>query len=275
MSMTMKNPVNQVRMTNVAVIRLKKGGKKFEIACYKNKIMDWRNKRETNLNEVLQIDQIFTNVSKGDMAKKADLKVFGELTAEHIILEILNKGELQVSELERGDHLESLKKDIANIIVSKCVNSKDGKQFPVSIILKAMNEANCNINPTQNSKKQALDFIKDLQKVIPIERAKMRLKVSFENPPQQEKLQETLNAQHKLGDDFNIERVTEKFMELMIQPHLFREINNIVKNDKDFYNGVHVEIEDQQVAGGTEGAGAIDEDEDEHKPVAKSSKPQS
>ena len=51
----MKNPVNQVRMTNVAVIRLKKGGKRFELACYKNKIVDWRAKRETNLNEVLQI----------------------------------------------------------------------------------------------------------------------------------------------------------------------------------------------------------------------------
>ena len=67
-----------------------------------------------------------------------------------------------MSELERDDQLESLRKDIANIIVSKCVNSKDGKQFPVSIIMKAMTEANCKINPTQSSKKQALDFVKDL-----------------------------------------------------------------------------------------------------------------
>lgn len=69
-------------MTNVAVIRLKKGGKKFELACYKNKIMDWRKKQETNINEVLQIDKIFTNVSKGDIAKKSDLKVFGDLSEE-------------------------------------------------------------------------------------------------------------------------------------------------------------------------------------------------
>ena len=62
------------------------------------------------------------------------------------------------------------------------MSTKDGKQFPVSIIMKAMTEVNCKINPTQSSKKQALDFIKDLQKVIPIERARMRLKVSFDNP---------------------------------------------------------------------------------------------
>ena len=60
----------------------------------------------------------------------------------------MNKGELQVSDLEREDVLENLRKDIANIIVQKCINVKDNTQFPVSIILKAMNEVNCKINPT-------------------------------------------------------------------------------------------------------------------------------
>jgi ribosome maturation protein Sdo1 len=39
----------------------------------------------------------------------------------------LNKGELQVSELERDDQLDNLKKEIANIISQKCVNTTDGK----------------------------------------------------------------------------------------------------------------------------------------------------
>jgi ribosome maturation protein SDO1 len=33
----------QKRLTNVAVVRLKKKGKRFEVACYKNKILNWRN----------------------------------------------------------------------------------------------------------------------------------------------------------------------------------------------------------------------------------------
>ena len=36
-------PTNQIRLTNVAIVRMKKGGKRFEIACYKNKVMSWRN----------------------------------------------------------------------------------------------------------------------------------------------------------------------------------------------------------------------------------------
>lgn len=32
----------QKRLTNIAVVRLKKNGERFEIACYKNKVGDWR-----------------------------------------------------------------------------------------------------------------------------------------------------------------------------------------------------------------------------------------
>lgn len=35
-------PTNQIRLTNVCVVRMKKGGKRFEIACYKNKVVSWR-----------------------------------------------------------------------------------------------------------------------------------------------------------------------------------------------------------------------------------------
>ncbi|CAM9263623.1 unnamed protein product, partial [Hapterophycus canaliculatus] len=54
----------KVRLTNVAVVRLNKTGKRFEIACYRNKVVNWRNRVETDLDEVLQIESVFENVSK-------------------------------------------------------------------------------------------------------------------------------------------------------------------------------------------------------------------
>ncbi len=88
-------PVNQVRLTNVAVVRMKSKGEyrliiviflmcrpwqhlllflyaglRVEIACYKNKVMDWRSKAEKDLDNVVQSYTIFTNVSKGTIAKK-------------------------------------------------------------------------------------------------------------------------------------------------------------------------------------------------------------
>ena len=42
MSRRIGQPVNQVRLTNVAMVRMHKGGKRFEIACYRNKVLSWR-----------------------------------------------------------------------------------------------------------------------------------------------------------------------------------------------------------------------------------------
>ncbi len=83
--------------------------------------------------------------------------------------------------------------------------------------MKAMAEVNVKINPTQSAKKQALEFIKDLQKVIPIDRAKMRIKVIFTAPSQGSKLQEELVASaHKPGEDFIVDKDNDRFLELMI-----------------------------------------------------------
>ena len=48
-----KQPVNQKLITNMAIVRLKRQGKKFEVACYRNKVTDWRNKAEDDINQVL------------------------------------------------------------------------------------------------------------------------------------------------------------------------------------------------------------------------------
>lgn len=42
--MAIFTPSNQLKLTNVAVVKMKRGGKRFEIACYKNKVMSWRSK---------------------------------------------------------------------------------------------------------------------------------------------------------------------------------------------------------------------------------------
>lgn len=39
---TYKQPIGQKRLTNIALVRVKKYGLRFEVACYKNKVMSWR-----------------------------------------------------------------------------------------------------------------------------------------------------------------------------------------------------------------------------------------
>lgn len=126
-------PVNQVRLTNVAIVKYKGKGKiKFEIACYKNKVMNWQNSIETDLNEVLQTYSVFSNVSKGILAKKKDLiKCFNTFDEEEICRIILEKGDVQVSEKERNAAISDMYRDVVTIVVEKCVNPNSNRPYPV------------------------------------------------------------------------------------------------------------------------------------------------
>ena len=101
----------------MSIVWLKVGKKEFEIACYPNKVKDWRNRIETDIDSVLQTREVFTNVTQGKKASKKDFQeAFDEKTKDEVILEILNKGNLQVSELEWESEHSKLKVDIANKI---------------------------------------------------------------------------------------------------------------------------------------------------------------
>jgi ribosome maturation protein SDO1 len=79
-------PAGQKRLTNIAVVRFKTQGLRFEVACYRNTVVAWRNKMcaaahcrcssllltasasalrsEKDLDNVLQSTTIYSNVSK-------------------------------------------------------------------------------------------------------------------------------------------------------------------------------------------------------------------
>ncbi|KAG6010221.1 hypothetical protein E4U54_008415 [Claviceps lovelessii] len=135
-----QQPSNQIKLTNVSLVRLKKGKKRFEIACYKNKVMEWRSGIETDLDNVLQIPNVFLNVSKGQTAPREDLeKAFGKGTStDKIVLEILKKGELQVGEKERAAQLERVHNEVVGIVASKLVDPRTKRVYTSGMIEKAL-----------------------------------------------------------------------------------------------------------------------------------------
>ena len=171
-------PVNQVRLTNVAYVRLTKAGKRFEIACYRNKVLTWRSKIETDLGEVLQIDTVFTNVSKGLLASSKDLmEAFGTADQRTVCKEILDKGELQVSEQERGAQIDGIFRDVASIVTDKTINPENNRPYTISMIQNAMRQIHYSVNVSKSAKSQALDVIRKLRDVMPIARASMLLRI--------------------------------------------------------------------------------------------------
>jgi len=230
MSKIIKAPNTQKRLTNIVVVRLQKDGKRYEVACYPNKIEEWRRKIEIDIDEVLQRLVVFTNVSKGQLANKDDLlESFGTKDQLKVCKIILDQGQLQVSEKERKQDIDKFFKDVASLIVEKCINSETKQAFPVGVIENAMRESHVSVNPHQSAKQQALKIIPILQEKsrLPIERAKMRLQLTTSK----DKMVEVLA---KLRDDIEIQSQTERELEsvvlVLIEPKKYREVDSAVKD---------------------------------------------
>ncbi len=135
--------------------------------------------REKDLDEVLQISNVFVNVSKGEVAKSGDLKKsFGtddrntiarevclsplppksspERPSTYIFFgaQILGKGEVQVGDKEREHDIAALRREIATLVAEKCVDPATRAPYSVSIIEKAMSEAGYSVRANKNAKSQ-------------------------------------------------------------------------------------------------------------------------
>ncbi|TFL06232.1 Shwachman-Bodian-diamond syndrome protein [Pterulicium gracile] len=248
--MPINQPSNQIKLTNVSIVKLKKGGKRFEIACYKNKVQEWRNKvyaqlfnlpagqytelrfRTTDLDEVLQISNVFVNVSKGEVAKTNELKkAFNTTDVNTVVLEILAKGELQVGDKEREHDLTALRKELATLISEKCVDPATNRPYAVSMIDKAMTEAGFSLKADKSAKSQVNEGLRAIQEKtkLQIQRARMRIKVSAPKEDG-ERIRESIS---KLADSVVSENNGAETWEitLLIDPAQFQEINKILQKE--------------------------------------------
>lgn len=186
------------------------GKKRFELACYKNKLLEYRSGAEKDLDNVLQVPTVFLSVSKAQTAPSAELaKAFGTGTPrEEILQEILRKGEVQVGERERKDILERVEKEVLDIVSGRLVDPSTKRVYTSGMIHKALDqltsasgqqqtqasgEANgegedsqpkkplwTGVSANRSAKSQALDAMKALiaWQPIPVMRARMRLRVT-------------------------------------------------------------------------------------------------
>eukprot|EP01095_Lingulamoeba_sp_RSL-Kostka_P002166 TRINITY_DN13056_c0_g1_i1.p1 TRINITY_DN13056_c0_g1~~TRINITY_DN13056_c0_g1_i1.p1 ORF type:complete len:258 (+),score=72.01 TRINITY_DN13056_c0_g1_i1:119-892(+) len=223
-------PVGQKFLTNVKVVRLKKNGKKFELATYPNKVMPWRNKIETDIDEVLQTPTIFSNVKQGEIAKKVDIEeAFEGMTEDEIVEHILLKGELQISMKERQFEIEKVQREIINIIAEICINTSTGKPFSIGIIEKALKDIHYSTKLNKTAKSQALTAISLLQEkdVIPISRSLMKLMV--ESQSKYAKVLKNKLKTYIIDVEEEDDEDNEFFIIFTIEPSQFREVNQLVQ----------------------------------------------
>lgn len=190
------------------------------------------------MDEVVQIENVFLNVSKGQVAPHDDLmKAFGTTNIAEVIPEILKKGELQVGDKERSHELTNLWREIATQLAQTCVEPSSQKPYTPGMIEKAMKDVHYSVKPGKSAKSQASEVLKLLQakNTIPIQRARMRVRVTM--PPKDGKrLKEKVVAFFATVED---EDYTDTW-ELIgtIEPGSLRQINTLLETEVKGQAGV-------------------------------------
>lgn len=121
-------------------------------------------------------------------------------------------------------------KDIATTVANTCVNPELKRPYPVTMIEKAMKEAHYSIKPNQSTKQQALQVIKLIKEkdTIPIERAKMRLKVNFKGNTSK-KIKEKIIKIESVEMENEDKMDNEVTLVFLIDPGAFKDIEGMVK----------------------------------------------
>ncbi|KAF0757970.1 hypothetical protein AaE_004086 [Aphanomyces astaci] len=188
-------PLSQARLEHIDVVRLKKGGCRFEVACFKNKLVEWRRGIETNLSDVLQSEAIFDNVSRGKRARDEDIqRVFGTQDIVEVATFIMTKGAIHLSESIRMAEHDSMFQEVASVIAKTSVNPEISRPYPVSAIEQTMQKIHVVLTPHEPVDIQALGALQQLKRIMPIVRATMKVHVTVASTGDVRHMQSTLES---------------------------------------------------------------------------------
>ncbi|MCY3412545.1 MAG: ribosome assembly factor SBDS [Candidatus Heimdallarchaeota archaeon] len=159
----------RVDLGNLTLVKYSTHGKKLEIIVEPEKAWLFTQGEDIPLDEIVEGYTVFENISKG---LKADLEtlseIFGTDNEREIIIHILQKGSLQLTQEQRKQFLKEKREEIIEFLVSRGVNPKTKSPHPASRIEKAMDEAGVKINRNEPAVDQAMRIIKEIQSIIPI-----------------------------------------------------------------------------------------------------------
>jgi SBDS protein C-terminal domain len=131
-----------------------------------------------------------------------------------------------VSEKERKVELSALFKDVASIIVEKCVNPETQRPYTLGMIERGLRDVHIAVDPKRPAKQQALEAIPKLRERFPIERAMMRVALSVPVATRAE-LADVLATRGARCEAEDL--VGEAYQgTYLIQPGTFRELYNFV-----------------------------------------------
>jgi len=158
--------------------RITKSGEKFEILVKPEPALDYKMGKPLPISQMLVIDEIYADASKGTRASAEKLqKSFGTTDPLAVAEEIMKHGELQLTTEQRRQLVDDKRRQIIAFISRNCIDPRTGTPHPPLRIEQAFSQIRMVIDPFKPADEQAKTAIDELRTLLPIKIDKMKVAV--------------------------------------------------------------------------------------------------
>ena len=175
-----------VNVDNAIIARLKAQGQNFEILVDCSNALAMKEGKNPDMRDVLAAMQIFSDAHKGLVASETAMKqIFGTNDAEEVAKQIIQKGEIQLTQEYREKLREEKRKQIISIIHRNGVDPKTHLPHPPQRIENAFEEARVHVDEFRPVQEQVQEALKKLRPILPIkfEIKELAIKITPEFAP--------------------------------------------------------------------------------------------
>jgi len=169
--------------SNYTLVRYQHGETKFEILVDPDKGLAYKHGEVGEVANVLIIDTIFTESSKGEKASESKLRTeFGTSDPIEVAKLIFQKGTFLLTAKQRKEMTEQKLRQVINIISRTYVDPATKLPHPVVRIENAMESARLSIDPFKPAEEQVKEIVKVLRPILPM--SSETVQIALKIPPE-------------------------------------------------------------------------------------------
>jgi ribosome maturation protein SDO1 len=165
------------------IVRYSHSGEKFEILVDPDKGLAYKKGEIPEIANVLMIDTIFSDASKGEKPSVSKLEgVFGTSDPLEVARIMFEKGTLQLTAQQRKEMTEQKLRQIISIISRTYVDPSTKLPHPPLRIENALAEARFSVDPFSDAEDQLKDIVDALRPILPMSMESVEIAIKV--PPE-------------------------------------------------------------------------------------------
>jgi ribosome maturation protein SDO1 len=159
-------------------VRLVIEGERYEILVHPDAALSYKTGKKVDPSQVIGIDEVFSDSNKGLRAPGDKLKKhFGTDDHAKAALEVLRRGELQLTQEQRRRMTDEKRRQVITLIAKTYVDPRTTLPHPPMRIEQAFQEARVTIDPFKDSAEQMKAIVDQIRTILPLKSEKVRLVV--------------------------------------------------------------------------------------------------